>query len=148
MQAMAGAPSPPSKIAEIGVARAWAIHESASPYAATPASAPYTPSHVFPGLIPGASFLLPKARPAKYAAMSATHTRAAIARRSQGLASRSTMNANHVGHTTSQPAAAQTHGEGRAFFASHAGAAAIQNAAERMNAVEAAEVKAPSGSRA
>ena len=54
----------------------------------------------------------------------------------------------HHRHHHEHSAAAHTHAEGRAFLASHAGATTIQNAAERMNAVEAAEVNAPSASRA
>src|SRR5690606_10573296 len=53
------------------------VHKLDSATQATAASTPATaPAMVLPGLTLGASLRLPKARPAKYAAMSATHTSA------------------------------------------------------------------------
>src|SRR5690348_14862811 len=114
---------------------------------ATAAIAPAAPSHVLPGLTAGASLWRPKLLPAKYAATSAIHTIAAIASSSHGLASRSTTKANHVGHTTIQPAIAQIQGPGRAWRASHMGAAAIQKMVATTKAARATAMNPPSGSR-
>src|SRR5688500_17650955 len=99
---------------------------------------PNTPSQVLPGLTAGASLCLPKRRPAKYAATSATQTTTASASSSHGLMSRSTTNANHVGQTTIHPATAHIEGDGRSLRASQVVAPAIQKAVAMRNAVSAA----------
>src|SRR5687768_3546883 len=104
---------------------------------------PTTPSQVLPGLIAGASLCLPKRLPAKYAAMSATHTINARASSVHGLMSRSTTSANHVGQITIQPATAQVEGDGRSLLRNQSGAATTQNTTATMKQLNAAAAKLP-----
>src|SRR6185503_409478 len=105
--------------------------------------APYTPSQVLPGLTAGASLRRPKRLPAKYAAMSATQTRAARASSSHGLVSRSTTKASHAGHATIHPATAHIDDDGRRRLASQYGAPTTQKTVAMMKPVSAAATKLP-----
>src|SRR6185436_4057156 len=97
----------------------------------TAASAPITPSQVLPGLIAGASLRLPKARPAKYAAISAVQTRPIAARRRPGEACNQVI-ACQNGISTSQPTKPSRIGSrDRHWLYSHGGTIANQNTAAR-----------------
>src|SRR6202047_2374091 len=101
---------------------------SASAYTATAISAPYTPSHVLPGLIAGASLRFPNRRPTKYAAESATHTIAINARSKAGERACSCTTATQVAISASQPTRVSTTFDStRQPKYSHAGAITTQN---------------------
>src|SRR5688572_23401130 len=106
------------------------------------ASAPYTPAIVLPGLIFGASLVVPNRRPAKYAPMSAHHTSTTTNSSQYGPRSGapcSSTAAAHAGTTASSPASALTESqrlrgsEAKVKFLSHSGAS-IHHAAPHASA--------------
>src|SRR5690554_2818485 len=119
------------------------------PHTNTPAIAPQAPSRVLPGLMAGASLTRPKARPVKYAALSATHTSAMTASSSQASTARSSTSASAVGTITSQPVSSPAAGATCQPRASHGGTTNPQNASPApCTTTEAADVPTPEPSTA
>src|SRR5262245_5089128 len=91
------------------------------------------PSQLLPGLMEGASLRFPQARPTKYAAVSAIHTRTSTSSTSSGC---SVIMASPAGTSTAKPAAAShSVSLGRTPRHIHSGATTIQKSAAVANTV-------------